>query len=220
MSAIIGIVGTPFEKTKTVKLGFEGQTTGTRITYEQAIFKAGAIPIILSPSNDDAIISAQLNLIDGLLMQGGGGDIEVIHIKYIKKAYQKDIGCLGICMGHQLINVALGGKIGLIKNGVNNKQKTPLYMPNHNIKLFKNTKLFNILNKSQINVNSNHRYHITNLAKNIIISAISNDNIIEAIEVPNKKFMLGVQWHPEHLLKNNVEWLKLFKEFVNSCINY
>lgn len=217
---IIGIVGTPFEETERVILGYEGRTTGTRTTYEDAVIKAGGTPILLTPLKNEAGIVEQLNLVDGIILQGGGGDNETekIHTEYIKKAYQKNLSILGICMGLQLINTTLGGKIERIKTGNKHKQQTPLFEVAHNIKVNKNSKLFKILKKENIMVNSNHKYAITELGKGVLITAISDDDVIEAVEVPYKKFIVGVQWHPEHLLKKNEEWLKLFTAFVDSCM--
>ena len=217
---IIGIVGTPFEETERVILGYEGRTTGTRTTYEDAVIKAGGTPILLTPLKNEAGIVEQLNLVDGIILQGGGGDNETekIHTEYIKKAYQKNLSILGICMGLQLINTTLGGKIERIKTGNKHKQQTPLFEVAHNIKVNKNSKLFKILKKENIMVNSNHKYAITELGKGVLITAISDDDVIEAVEVPYKKFIVGVQWHPEHLVKKNEEWLKLFIAFVDSCM--
>ncbi|MDD4211187.1 MAG: gamma-glutamyl-gamma-aminobutyrate hydrolase family protein [Clostridia bacterium] len=217
MSVIIGIIGTPFETTKEIRLGFEGQTTGTRTTYENAILKAGGTPIILCPNNDESVVNAQLKLVGGLLMQGGGGEeIEGVHLNYIYKALKKDIPILGICMGMQLINVALDGKLDIIKNGTSHTQTTPLYMPYHNVIIEPKSILFNLFN-DKIKTNSHHKYGISELGKNIISSAKSEDDVIEAIEVVDKKFVLGVQWHPEHLVKFNNKWLKLFETFINAC---
>lgn len=216
MKPIIGIVGTPFEETKEVRLGYEGRTTGTRITYEDAILQAGGIPIILTPSLEQEVIDLQLNLVDGLLMQGGSGDIEGAHTIYIKEALKKGLPLLGICMGMQLINVALGGKIEVIRNGTSHTQTTPLYMPSHNITIEENSNLFELFGKN-IKVNSHHKYGVTELAKEAVATAKSDDGVIEAIEVPDKKFVLGVQWHPEHLLTKNDKWLKLFKAFIDNC---
>jgi putative glutamine amidotransferase len=213
---IIGIVGTPFDETREVRLGYEGRQTGTRTTYEDAIIKAGGIPIILSPSTEQEIITSQLNLVDGLLMQGGDGDIENIHISYIKEALNRDLPILGICMGMQLINVALGGKIAIIRNGISHIQTTPLYMLSHNILIETNSKLFELFAKG-IKVNSHHKYGITELARDLTATAKSEDGLIEAVETACKKFALGVQWHPEHLLTKNDKWLKLFELFVSSC---
>ena len=217
MKPIIGIVGTSFEETKNIRLGFEARKTGTRTTYENAIFKCGGVPIILSPSLDQTIVASQLNLVDGLLMPGGSGDIEGTHINYIKEALSKDLPILAICMGMQLLNVTLGGKIDVIRNGTSHMQTTPLFMPSHDITIEPNSKLFKIFGKHSIKINSHHKYGITELAENISATAISDDGVIEAIEVPCKKFVLGVQWHPEHLLTQNSKWLKLFDCFVDNC---
>jgi putative glutamine amidotransferase len=217
MKQIIGIVSTPFKKTKKVNEGYEGQPTRTRLTYENAVIKAGGIPIVLNALTNKEDIKRQLDLVDGLLMQGGSnGDIELMHIEYIKQAYEKNMPILGICMGMQLLNVALGGELGKITTKVNHKQPTPLYMSFHKVNIKKPSKLYSMFG-SQIDVNSNHIHNITKLAKDVVVTALSEDNVIEAIEVLDKKYIVGVEWHPEHLLKKNNTWLKIFTSFINSC---
>lgn len=214
---VIGIVGTPFENTKRVKSGHEGLTTGTRTTYEEAIKKAGATTIVLTPSKNKETIKKQLSLCDGLLMQGGSaGDIENIHTDYIKQWLKEEKPLLGICMGMQLLNVAKGGTLGNIKGKSSHTQRAPLYMPKHKINIKENTVLNKMFDK-QLMVNTNHIHKVDELGKDIIISALSEDGIIEAIELKNHKFALGVQWHPEHLLKKDDGHLVLFKEFIKNC---
>ena len=67
----------------------------------------------------------------------------------------------------------------------------------------------NILADNEVYVNSIHHQAIKDLGTNCIISAKSLDGIIEGIEMPNKKFVMGLQWHPE--------MIKIFHAFVESC---
>lgn len=83
----------------------------------------------------------------------------------------------------------------------------------HKITINKNSLLFKILNKEELTVNSLHSFAIPNTYLNI--SAYSIDGIIEAIEDKNKKFFLGVQWHPE--LLNDIYSKKIFDYFI-SCL--
>ena len=66
-------------------------------------------------------------------------------------------------------------------------------------------------------VNSAHHQAVKDLGNNFIISSISPDGIIESIEMQNKNFVVGVQWHPEMLALKDDTMLNLFIKFINSC---
>ena len=53
--------------------------------------------------------------------------------------------------------------------------------------------------------------------ENLIVSATSEDGFIEAVELENHPFCIGVQWHPEHMSKNDALQQKLFNKFVDAC---
>ena len=76
-----------------------------------------------------------------------------------------------------------------------------------------------IITEVTILVNSKHRYHVTETNK-FKVSAYSEDGLIEAIEMPNKKFVLGVQWHPEKMYYYDENADKIFKRFVKEVNNY
>ncbi len=84
----------------------------------------------------------------------------------------------------------------------------------HPIRIFEHTKLHQILGENQIMVNSVHQDYIDFKMKELTISALSEDGIIEAIELPNHPFFVGVEWHPEYLMDTPSH--KIFDEFINS----
>ena len=67
----------------------------------------------------------------------------------------------------------------------------------HNVEVEANTRLFEILGQPEIQVNTYHREALVSVGEGTTISARSDDGLIEAIELPNKRFAIGVQWHPE-----------------------
>ena len=111
-------------------------------------------------------------------------------------------------MGHQII--------GLYSNNQKEKDLIKInnhYMLNntHKININKNSILYNLFG-DQINVNSRHLYKLEKVTKPFIISAYSDDNTIEAIELVDKEnFILGIQWHPEDM--NNMS--ALYDTFIN-----
>ena len=89
----------------------------------------------------------------------------------------------------------------------------------HNINIYDNTLLKEIIGLSNIKVNSRHRYAITKV-NNFIISSTSEDGVIESIESKDKTFVIGVQWHPEKLIDIDEPSNKLFDRFIEECKIY
>ena len=167
---------------------------GVYENYLNKIIKYGGVPIIIYPSDK---IDYILNKCDGILSPGGD-DVDE-YDKYIYKyTLDKDIPYLGICLGMQ----AMSNNLVDINNH---------YMTYHQIYINSNSKLYQIYKKNKIIVNSRHKSKIVSL-KNHMISAISEDGVVEAIERIDKKFILGVQYHPEDLTDD-----KIFEYFINSC---
>lgn len=181
--------------------------SGNKILYSykeivNKIIKSNGIPIGINIENTD--IKEILNITDGIILQGGD-DYTEKEIELIKYAYEKDIPLLGICLGMQTIAIALGGKIKKIDNHMKLNKDT------HEVYLKKDSKIYKILNKEKITVNSRHNFAVKDT--NLDITGYSSDNIIEVIEDKNKKFFIGVEWHPESL--ENEDSKKLFDYFVN-----
>ena len=214
--------------------------------YRRAIEENAGIPLTLIPTrNTDEIIDK----INGLLITGSKPDIDPaiynepqlfkfktvdsirsnFEISIIRKAIKK-IPVLGICGGAQMVNVALGGTLYQdIKKLVEKSIKHRNYVK-HEVKILKGTKLYKIIKKSNIIVNSAHHQAIKSIPDGFRISAISSDGIIEAIEsiypgFPNgahvvksgydNKFTIGIQWHPE-LLTNIKSHRLIFENFIRA----
>ncbi len=193
-----------------------------RKNYSESIEIAGGVAIFL-PNNEKAI-NQYLTFIDGLLVTGGDFDIDPqiygqerksalriknsrtdFEFKITKKAIKNKIPVLGICGGQQLINVVLGGTLvqhipDITNSNINHEQPNPRNEPSHTVHIKKNTMLFNSVKSTKMFVNSAHHQAVDKLGKNLIISAVSEDGIIEAIETKTSNYCLGVQWHPEFLI--------------------
>ena len=147
-----------------------------------------------------------VDICDGFILQGGL-DYKEIEIEMIKYLYEKDIPTLGICLGMQMMGV-MNGTIELIGN--NSHQSKEKYV--HEIIIDENSKLYSILKQKKIWVNSRHIERITSTSLDIVAYAL--DGTIEAVEDQNKKFFIGVQWHPESIMDENS--IKIFDCFFNS----
>lgn len=147
-----------------------------------------------------------LKLCDGFILPGG--DYETIDFLIIKYAYEFDLSLLGICMGMQSLGKYFNGNLELVDNHYSKSDY-------HFVNIDPSSKIFKILNRSKIKVNSRHKYKLSNT--DLKISAYSQDNVIEAIEVPNKKYIIGVQWHPESMISYDIVSKQLLDSFIESC---
>ena len=86
----------------------------------------------------------------------------------------------------------------------------------HNVNVLENTILHKIVGVNKLYVNSYHHQAIKDLAPGLIANAISEDGLIEAVSMPNKKFVMAVQWHPEFLWKDREENNLIIDEFIKS----
>jgi len=144
---------------------------------------------------------------DGIILPGGDNPNKNIN-KIIKYLYITNKPTLGICLGMQELALFFDGKYNRLLT--NKHQSSKEYV--HEVIIDDNSLLYKILGKKRIMVNSRHNDYITYTKASRV--AYSKDYIIEAIEVPNHKFMVGVQWHPESLYFDNNS-IKLFDYFIN-----
>lgn len=168
------------------------------------------IPIDFKNNEYDELerVEKTIETCNGIILPGGANAYE-IDLKIAKYLYDKDIPTLGICLGMQILSLTFEGDIEILKE--NKHQSKEEYV--HEIKIKSDSKLASILKKNKILVNSRHNEHIT--TTNLNITAIAPDLTIEAVEDPNKKFFIGVQWHPESL-PNDIYSKRLFDAFLDS----
>ncbi len=163
--------------------------------------------------------------IDMKVNQGVSRSRDALELRLCQEALKTDIPVFGICRGIQTMNVAMGGNL---------YQDTPLQVQNplphkhvekdkdtqHTIEIDANSRLSEIVGTNHDVVNSSHHQSIDLIANGFIITARSEDGVIEAIEKPSKRFVIGVQYHPERMRKNK-EFLehrrKLFEAFIKAA---
>ena len=223
---VIGIVG------KHIKSDKLRTDTLIRDEVKQAIFDNGAIGIgILSPNEEILYVSddwkeieqnikkeqvvEQIKLCNGIILQGGITN-EAFEDWIAKYCYENDIPCLGICAGQNCIVRGLGGTTYKIPNPEKHDKSKEDYV--HTIHIDKNSKFYDIVKKEEIMVNSRHKRAIETCPK-LDKVALCEDGYADVVEAKNKKFYMGVRFHPESLYKIDKNMNKIFEHFIEMCEN-
>ena len=225
MKPIIGIVTRPLKDTQDrsvdtvldacrraiIKNG--GITMGILPTQELNYYDTLTkdIPALTDEEKEDII--SQINLCDGIFLQGG-----LRWFKYDEfvadYCLRNNIPLLGFCMSMQMM-----GKMDLVRNNdmtglikVEGHKSEDKYV--HNVIIDNSSLLYEILGKSQIEVNSRHRYAVPR-TYDMKVSGRCSDGVIEAIEYPKNDFALGLQWHPELMTSYDEDQNKILKYFID-----
>ncbi|NBK96427.1 MAG: gamma-glutamyl-gamma-aminobutyrate hydrolase family protein [Erysipelotrichia bacterium] len=139
----------------------------------------------------------------------------------LTKAVEKNKSVLGICRGIQFMNACYGGTLYQdleveYSSNVDHHMKPPYDRVVHQFSIQKDTPLFAMIQKETMGVNSYHHQAINKLSPYFQAMAVSEDGLIEGIYMPDQKFVLGVQWHPEFSYKTDDCNKKLIQAFVES----
>lgn len=210
-----------------------------RPAYVDAIRENGGIGCLLSrPTNPDEIAALAADL-DGLLF-AGGGDIDPVYygetvahpsveitperdtfeLALFAAFIQTGKPIFGICRGIQLMNVALGGSLHQHIEG-HRQSPTPGCQPVQPVAVEAGTRLAVLVGMadgaSEMPVNTFHHQAVKVPGRGLIVSARAADGIIEAIELPDHPFFVGVQWHPELFYRDYPAARGLFAGFVAAC---
>ena len=213
-----------------------------RARYTKAIEDAGGIPFILPLMPDARAWRRIVSQVDGLLITGSGSDLDpetygqkqrykfkrmsseraTLELGISKVAYKADVPMLGICGGMQSIAVALGGTLfqdigSQIKTSIPHQPTYSATKMAHSIQIQGRSLLRRIAGKATIQVNSSHHQSVQYVPSCLRITAVSSDGIIEAIEAPNKHFLLGVQWHPEFLYVRHSIQKNIFQALIKAA---
>jgi putative glutamine amidotransferase len=192
-----------------------------RENYCTAIARAGGLPIALPHQTE--LAAAYLELLDGLVVTGGAFDLDpslygaserhaTVRTKDQRTAFEwaitraaleRDLPVLGICGGQQLLNVVLGGDLiqhipDAVPGCLAHEQPNPRTEPGHTVEVVAGTMLRRIGGCERLEVNSAHHQAAGAIGPGVVISGRAPDGVIEAIEAPDRRFCLGVQWHPEY----------------------
>lgn len=206
--------------------------------YMKGIEQAGGIPLMLPLTSDEENLQQLAEELDGFLYAGGQDispnlyaqrrsrmcgqccherdEMETILFRMV---YEQDKPLLGICRGIQCINVVMGGTLyqdlpSEHSSDTEHHQIPPYDVPVHSVKIIGDSPLYKLLKKETLMVNSYHHQAILTLAPKVSAMAVSEDGLIEAVCVPKKRFIWGIQWHPELSCLVDENSKKIFSEFI------
>jgi len=206
-----------------------------RENYCDAVARAGGLPILLPHEPEQA--AQYLALIDGLVVTGGAFDVDpalfgadtkhptvttkdrrtAFELAITKGAAAADKPVLGICGGQQLLNVALGGSLiqhipDEVAGALAHEQPNPRTEAGHTVRVTRGSLLHRVTGVEELPVNSAHHQAVKTLAPGLVVDAVAPDGVIEGIEAPVRRFVIGVQWHPEYAISEGDT--RLFAAFV------
>ena len=210
----------------------------TGLNYTQAVAQLGGLPLMVS-NLEPELAEAYLEDADGLLLTGGVDvdpgffgaephpllglvDLPRDHFEMAlyRVARVKGIPVLGICRGHQLINVAAGGTIHqhipALSGTVQHEQLDISGTPLHKVALEPGSTLAQAFGTERIRTNSYHHQAVDKPGQDLRVVGQSADGIAEAIENTDGSFVLGVQWHPEMSFQTHSEQIAPFTAFMQA----
>jgi gamma-glutamyl-gamma-aminobutyrate hydrolase PuuD len=197
--------------------------------YADAVKLAGVEPVPIAPGQPVSIAG-----LDGLVITGGcdidsarygqapldvndapDKDRDELEAVLLSQAIEADLPVLAICRGLQLLNVVCRGTL---------KQDIPGHKAKgiadaHPVAIRSGSKLGAILSQTAITVNSRHHQAVDCVGEGLVVSAEAPDGTVEALERPDKRFVLAVQWHPEDRVLTHPSDRKLFDAFAAAVLS-
>jgi len=220
---------------------------GQSFTYSDAIVHAGGTPCLL-PLTTVAAARDLYDRLDGLLFAGGNdidpacygatphpklGEIsprrDAFELQLIRWALADGKPILAICRGMQLLNVAKGGTLyqdlaSELPDSLDHQQSNladRLDQVDQVLDIDSSSRLADILQSSSINANTYHHQAVKDLGGSLKATAWTSDDVVEALELPNSNFVIGVQCHPESIEHSTeTRWQKLFNAFVAASLEF
>jgi putative glutamine amidotransferase len=212
-------------------------------SYTEAVSAAGGIPVMIPLGLAESELRALVQRLDGLLLPGGGDinpacygeqengtmwgideERDRTEIFLVREAVASQTPLLAICRGCQIFNVALGGTlwgdIATQKDGAIRHdyfRTHPRNFLSHTVEIMPHSRLHHYLGQTSSWVNSLHHQGVRRLATDLTATAVAPDGLIEAVEISDHAFAIGVQWHPECLVADDAKMRSLFSGLVEAA---
>ena len=217
------------------RMSTDPEPTVAQSKYIESLARAGAGMRWVELSDPEQAVQDALTC-DGLLLPGGGdmdpkfygqeripacGEPNLLRDAaeplLLRAFLAADKPVLGICRGIQVLNAVLGGDLYQDIKPFEHLPHNGHWAKVHTVTVRRGTLLSRILGQDTVLVNSQHHQAVDRVAPGFTLAALSEDGIVEAIEKPDARFCLGVQWHPEWLSDADPAMQGLFDTFVNAC---
>jgi putative glutamine amidotransferase len=208
--------------------------------YADAVLAAGGLPVPIT-YGDDSAAGAYLALCQAIVITGGDFDIPperygearraccgrekagrtTFEWALCEAALAGRVPILGVCGGMQLMNVIRGGTLyqdlGEDMGVRTHEQPPPKDTPSHPVEIVPDSLLARLVGKQPLPVNSTHHQAVRRVGAGVLVSARAPDGVVEAIELPDLPFAIGVQWHPERVLVHDSRHLGLWRGLVEAA---
>ena len=221
-------------------MDFERESYWMLPGYFHGVEQAGGLPVMLPLSAEPALVDRALALCDGFLLTGGhdvdpalygeeplpGTDTcperDAMEARLIAGALATERPLFGICRGIQMLNVALGGTLyqdipTQLPSELEHHMSAPYDRAVHEVRLVPGTPLYDLLGRDVLPVNSYHHQGVARVAPGLEVMASAPDGLVEAVRVPEARFVWAVQWHPEFMPVNDPPSAALFHAFVQAA---
>ena len=217
------------------RMSTDPEPTVAQSKYIESLARAGAGMRWVELNDPEQAVQDALTC-DGLLLPGGGdmdpkfygqeripacGEPNLLRDAaeplLLRAFLATDKPVLGICRGIQVMNAVLGGDLYQDIKPFEHLPHNDHWAKVHTVTVRRGTLLSRILGQDTVLVNSQHHQAVDRVAPGFTLAALSEDGIVEAIEKPDARFCLGVQWHPEWLSDADPAMQGLFDAFVNAC---
>ena len=250
MAGLPLILITPSIEAKGVEFG--DTSLSLSFKYENAIVKAGGIPIVAPVTTNRKVLAEALRRADGVLLTGGddinpdlyetavpealretveetpdGGGRDLLELILLDEVFRQRKPLLGVCRGHQILNVAMGGKLlvdieSQAPDAINHRRMDQPGEVVQEAAVTKGSLLSRIIRSQTLGINSTHHQAVAEPAGPLTAVARTSDGIIEAMELKPEAagllpFLLSVQFHPERLADRHAPHRAIFQAFVRAC---